>query len=159
MAVAAIAVGKRRQPRGEKWWQWRGRWQLVGAGSGAAVVIAAAEARFLSLSESENMHAFLLGVRFPHTRIGNNLAQLKATLLANVQTFDPNVWRPNRVLSLPHLDLSACAEKNGHFLCVSLYRGDKLLILRLFLSLKFPFTKKNVEEFQHCVSIYVRYIL
>ena len=111
MAVAAIAVGKRRQPRGEKWWQWRGRRQLVGAGSGAAVVIAAAEARFLSLSESENMHAFLLGVRFPHTRIGNNLAQLKATLLANVQTFDPNVWRPNRVLSLPHLDLSACAEK------------------------------------------------
>ena len=58
MVVVAIAVGKRRQPRGEKWWQRRGRQQLVGAGTGAAVVIAASEARFLSLSESENMHAF-----------------------------------------------------------------------------------------------------
>jgi hypothetical protein len=131
MVVVAIAVGKRRQPRGEKWWQRRGRRLLVGAGSGATVVIAAAESRFLSLSESENMHEFFLGMRVPHTLIGNNLAQLKATLLANVQTFDPNVWHPNRVLSLPHLDLSACAEKNGHFLCVSLYRGDKSLCKHL----------------------------
>ncbi len=75
-------------------------------------------------------------MRVPHTQIGDNVAQIKATLLANVQTFDPNVWRPNIVLSLPQIDISARAEKNGQFVCVSLYRGDKLLILRLFMSLK-----------------------
>jgi hypothetical protein len=41
---------------------------------------------------------------------------------------------------------------------VSLYRGDEFSILRLFVSLKFPFTTKNVYEFQCSVRIYVRYI-
>ncbi len=41
---------------------------------------------------------------------------------------------------------------------LSLYRVDEFSILRVFVSLKFPFTTKIVEEFQRRVSIYVRYI-
>ncbi len=40
---------------------------------------------------------------------------------------------------------------------LSLYWGDEFLILRLFVSLKFPFTTKIVKEFQRIVRIYVRY--
>ncbi len=55
-------------------------------------------------------------VRVPHIHIGDNLAQIKAVRLANVQIFRSNVWRPNRVLSTPQID-SICGvdRKNGHF--------------------------------------------
>ena len=43
-------------------------------------------------------------VRVPLIHIGDNLAQIKAMCLANVQTFGSNVWRPNRVLSAPQID-------------------------------------------------------
>ena len=57
-------------------------------------------------------------MRVPRKRIGDNLVQIKAMRLANVQIFNPNVWRPNRVLSVPRL--SARADKNnGQFVCVS----------------------------------------
>jgi hypothetical protein len=51
--------------------------------------------------------------------------------------------------------LCLCVFRNAQ---LSLYRGDEFSILQVFVSLKFPFTTKIVEEFQHRVSIYVRYI-
>jgi hypothetical protein len=67
--------------------------------------------------KSKNVHQ----VRVPRKRIGDNLVQIKAMRLAKVQTFNPNVWRPNRVLSVPrYIDLPARADKNnGQFVCVS----------------------------------------
>ena len=35
-------------------------------------------------------------VRVPRIHIGDNLAQIKAMRLANVQTLAPNVWRPKQ---------------------------------------------------------------
>jgi hypothetical protein len=51
-------------------------------------------------------------VRVPCIQIGDYLALSRAMHLANVQTFGPNVWRPNRVLSVPQIDvLSVCADR------------------------------------------------
>ena len=50
-------------------------------------------------------------VRVLCIQIGDYLAQRKAIRLANVQTFWPNVWRRNRVLSVPQIDLSVCADR------------------------------------------------
>ena len=47
-----------------------------------------------------------LRVRVPRIHIGDNLAQIKAMRLANVQTFGSNVWRPNINLSAPQIDFS-----------------------------------------------------
>ena len=47
----------------------------------------------------------------PRIQIGNNLAQIKVMLLANVQIFGSQCWRPNRVLSVPQIDLSVCADR------------------------------------------------
>ena len=49
--------------------------------------------------------------RGPCIQIGDYLAQIKAMRLTHVQTFDPNVWRPNRVLSVPQIDLSAHTDR------------------------------------------------
>jgi hypothetical protein len=48
--------------------------------------------------------------------------------------------------------------RSVRYIILSLYWGDEFSILRLFVSLKFPFTTKIVEECQHSVRIYVRYI-
>ena len=50
-------------------------------------------------------------VRVPHIHIGDNLAQIKAMRLANVQTFGSNVWRPNINLSAPQIDFSCGADR------------------------------------------------
>ena len=50
-------------------------------------------------------------VRVPRIRIGDNLAQIKAMRLANVQTFGSNVWRPNINLSAPQIDFSCGADR------------------------------------------------
>jgi hypothetical protein len=58
-------------------------------------------------------------VRVPCIHIGDNSAQIKAMRLANVQTFESNVWRPNRVLSTPQID-SICGvdRKMVIFMCI-----------------------------------------
>ena len=50
-------------------------------------------------------------VRVPRIHIGDNLAQIKAMRLANVQTFGSNVWRPNINLSVPQIDFSCGADR------------------------------------------------
>ena len=50
-------------------------------------------------------------VRVPRIHIGDNSAQIKAMRLANVQTFGSNVWRPNRVLSVPQIDSICYADR------------------------------------------------
>ncbi len=61
--------------------------------------------------ESKNMHKSLgVGVRVPRIQLGDNLVQIQAMRLANVQTFGLNVWWPNRVLSVPQIDVFACAD-------------------------------------------------
>jgi hypothetical protein len=50
-------------------------------------------------------------VRVPRIHIGDNLAQIKAMRLANVQTFGSNVWRPNINLSAPQIDFSCGADR------------------------------------------------
>ena len=73
-------------------------------GVGAAVA-SAAEARFLSLSKAK-ICTSILGVRVTY----------------NVQIFNPNVWRPNRVLlSVLQIDLSACADRKMVNLHVCMY--------------------------------------
>ena len=43
--------------------------------------------------ESKNMHKSLgVGVRVPRIQLGDNLVQIQAMRLANVQTFGSNVW-------------------------------------------------------------------
>ena len=49
-------------------------------------------------------------MRVPRIQFGDNLAQIKAMRLANVQTFGSNVWH-NRVLSVLQIDLSACTDR------------------------------------------------
>jgi hypothetical protein len=94
------------------------------AAAGAAAAAAAAEVRFLSLSKAK-IWTSILGVRAPRIRIGDNLAQIKVMRLANVQTFDPNVWHPSRVLSVPQIDLFACADRKMVNLCVYLRNFTK----------------------------------
>jgi hypothetical protein len=53
----------------------------------------------------------LLGVRVPRIQFGDNLVHIKAMRLANVQHSGPNDWRPNIVLSVPQIDLSARADR------------------------------------------------
>ena len=50
-------------------------------------------------------------VSVPRIHIDDNLAQIKAMRLANVQTFGSNVWRPNRVLSAPQIDYICGADR------------------------------------------------
>ena len=50
-------------------------------------------------------------VSVPRIHIGDNLAQIKAMRLANVQTFGSNVWRPNINLSAPQIDFSCGADR------------------------------------------------
>ncbi len=50
-------------------------------------------------------------VRVPRIHIGDNLAQIKAMRLANVQTFGSNVERLNRVLSAPQIDFSCGTDR------------------------------------------------
>jgi hypothetical protein len=50
-------------------------------------------------------------VRVPRIHIGDNPAQIKAMRLANVQTFESNVWRPNINLSAPQIDFSCGADR------------------------------------------------
>jgi len=56
-------------------------------------------------------------VRVPHIHICDNLAQIKAMRLANVQTFGSNVWRPNRVLSAPQIDFSCGVDRKMVIFC------------------------------------------
>ena len=66
-------------------------------------------------------------MRVPHIKFGDNLAQIKAMRLANVQHSGANVWRPNRVLSMPQIDLSARADRKMVNLCVYLCNFTKKL--------------------------------
>ena len=50
-------------------------------------------------------------MRVPRIQFGDNLVQIKAMRLANVQHSGPNDWRPNIVLSVPQIDLSARADR------------------------------------------------
>ena len=50
-------------------------------------------------------------VRVPRIHVGDNLAQIKAMRLANVQTFGSNVWRRNRVLSAPQIDFGCGTDR------------------------------------------------
>ena len=48
-------------------------------------------------------------VRVPCIQIGGYLVQSRVMHLANVQTFGPNVWHPNRVLYVPQIGVSVWA--------------------------------------------------
>ena len=50
-------------------------------------------------ARGEEIGVTRMQVRVPRIHIGDNLAQIKAMRLANVQTFGSNVWRPNINLS------------------------------------------------------------
>jgi hypothetical protein len=52
-----------------------------------------------------------LGVRVPHIYISDNLVQIKAMCLVNVQTFRSQCLASNRVLSVPQIDLSVCTDR------------------------------------------------
>jgi hypothetical protein len=58
-------------------------------------------------------------VRVPRIHIGDNLVQIKAMRLANVQTCRSNVWRPNINLSAPRIDFSCGADRKMVFcMCI-----------------------------------------
>ncbi len=103
-------------------------------------------------------------VRVLHIHIGDNLAQIKAMRLANVQTFGSNVWRPNRVLSAPQIDFSCGADrkmvifyvylrnitKKSRFSADTQTKKIKMVILRVPLS-----AKENKFNTDLCVSAYL----
>jgi len=64
-------------------------------------------------------------VRVPCIQIGDYLVQSRAMCPANVQTFGPNVWCPNRVLSVPQIDLSVCTDRKMVNLYVYLHNFTK----------------------------------
>ena len=70
---------------------------------GLAAMVAAAVAVSIRWVEREarceEIGVTRMQVRVPRIHIGDNLAQIKAMRLANVQTFGSNVWRPNINLS------------------------------------------------------------
>jgi hypothetical protein len=107
-AAAAAACGA---GAGQKWWQRRQR-----------------QKRGFSHYRKRKKCTSILGVRVPRLRIGDNLAQIKAMRLENVQTFDPDVWLPNRVLSVPQIDFSAHTDRKMVNLYV--YLGNLFTILQ-----------------------------
>ena len=77
-----------------------------------AVAGTVAGAAVLNYSTDSLLEARItLRVRVPRIHIGDNLAQIKAMRLANVQTFGSNVWRPNINLSAPQIDFSCGADR------------------------------------------------
>ena len=77
-------------------------------------------------ARGEEIGVTRMQVRVPRIHIGDNLAQIKAMRLANVQTFGSNVWRPNINLSAPQIDFrlrflsaphAAQIEKWSFFMC------------------------------------------
>jgi hypothetical protein len=82
-----------------------------GAGVGAAVAAAAAEAGFLPI-KSENMHEYFRGECSTYTnwqQFGANKSDAFSEC-PNIQSHC-QCWRPNRVLSVPQIDLSAGADR------------------------------------------------
>ena len=76
------------------------------------VVVTVAGTAVLNYSTDSLLEARItLRVRVPRIHIGDNLAQIKAMRLANVQTFGSNVWRPNINLSAPQIDFSCGADR------------------------------------------------
>ncbi len=112
--AAAMAVGKRRPARGEKRRRRRGRRrrQLVGRGRDSSGGSGGDGGSEVSLTiESENMHEYFRGEGSTFT----NWRQFGANK-SDASRECPNirsqclVWRPNRVLSVPQIDLSARTE-------------------------------------------------
>jgi hypothetical protein len=107
-------------------------------------------------------------VRVPRIHIGNNLAQIKAMRLVNVQTFGSNVWRPNINLSAPQIDFSCGADrkmvifyvylcnitKKSQFLRRYADKKIKMVLLRVPSS-----AKENKFNTVLCVSAYLRICL
>jgi hypothetical protein len=88
----------------------------AGAAAAAAMVAAAVAAamtvgREIEEARGEEIGVTRMQVRVPRIHIGDNLAQLIAMRLANVQTFRSNVWRPNINLSAPQIDFSCGADR------------------------------------------------
>ena len=69
-----------------------------------AVTVAAAIGGLMKPMVRLEIGVARMQVRVPLIHIGDNLAHIKAMRLANVQKFESNVWRPNRVLSAPQID-------------------------------------------------------
>ena len=76
-----------------------------------AAAVAAAMAVGRERRPGEEIGVTRMQVRVPRIHIGDNLAQIKAMRLANVQTFGSNVWRPNINLSAPQIDFSCGADR------------------------------------------------
>ena len=73
-------------------------------------------------------------VRGPCIQIGDYLAQIKAMRLTYVQTFDPNVWRPNRVLSALQIDSiisAAQIEKWSFFMCICIISQETTILAQI----------------------------
>jgi hypothetical protein len=88
----------------------------AGAAAAAAMVAAAVAAamtvgREIEEARGEEIGVTRMQVRVPRIHIGDNLAQIIAMRLANVQTFGSNVWRPNINLSAPQIDFSCGADR------------------------------------------------
>ena len=88
----------------------------AGAAAAAAMVAAAVAAamavgREIEEARGEESGVTRMQVRVPRIHIGDNLAQIIAMRLANVQTFGSNVWRPNINLSAPQIDFSCGADR------------------------------------------------
>jgi len=88
----------------------------AGAAAAAAMVAAAVAAamtvgREIKEARGEEIRVTRMQVRVPRIHIGDNLAQIIAMRLANVQTFGSNVWRPNINLSAPQIDFSCGADR------------------------------------------------
>ena len=79
---------------------------------GSAAMLAAGQRwRWVERARGEEIGVTRMQVRVPRIHIGNNLAQIKAMRLANVQTFGSNVWCPNINLSAPQIDFSCGADR------------------------------------------------
>ena len=77
----------------------------------AAVAAAMTVGREIKEARGEEIRVTRMQVRVPRIHIGDNLAQIIAMRLANVQTFGSNVWRPNINLSAPQIDFSCGADR------------------------------------------------
>ena len=104
-------------------------------------------------------------MRVPRIQFGDNLVQIKAMRLANVQHSGPNDWRPNIVLSVPQIDLSARADRKMVNLYVYLrnftkksqfYRADTQIKNIKMIFLQDPSSaKKKPLRTVLCVSAYL----
>ncbi len=113
------APGKRREAAGAAG-------AAAGAVAGAAVAMAVAVVA-MAVGERPEAREESNVIGVPRILLVDNLAQNREMRLANAYPEGPNVWHLHRLLSVPQIDLSACADR-------------KIVILYVYLRY---FTKKS----------------